>query len=70
MWLFIIYAIIAYTIFTVCYFYFSSEYVPDKKYPDWQVTLGMTLTSMSLGVFWIFIPVIFIIYQLYKSKQA
>lgn len=69
MWWFIIYYIIAYAVFTVCYFYFSAEYVPTKKYADWQVTLGITLTSMLLGVFWVFIPIIIIIYQLYKSNQ-
>jgi hypothetical protein len=68
MWLFIIYAIVAYAIFTLCYFYFSAEYAPPKEYADWQVALGITLTSMLLGIFWIFIPVIFIIYNLYKSK--
>ena len=69
MWCFIIYYIIAYAIFTLSYFYFYENYIPNGEYKEWKRILGITLVSMMLGILWILIPIIIIIYQLYKSKQ-
>lgn len=69
MWCFIIYYIIAYAIFTLGYFYLYENYIPNGEYEEWKRILAITLTSMALGILWIFIPIIIIIYQLYKSKQ-
>ena len=69
MWCFIIYYLIAYAIFTLCYFYCYENYIPNGEYKEWKRILGITLASIVLGIFWIFIPIAIIIYQLYKSKQ-
>jgi uncharacterized membrane protein HdeD (DUF308 family) len=44
------------------------NYIPDGEYKEWKRILGITLASIILGIFWIFMPIITIIYQLYKSK--
>lgn len=69
MWWFIIYYLIAYAIFTLSYFYLYENYVPNEECKEWKRILGITVVSMLLGILWIFIPIIIIIYQLYKSKQ-
>lgn len=69
MWWFIIYYIIAYAVFTFLYFYLYNNYCPSVEYKEWQRVLGVTIASMLLGIFWIFIPIIIIIYHLFQSKQ-
>lgn len=68
MWWFIIYFVIAYAIFTLFYFYCYENYIPNKECEEWKRILAITLTSMILGILWIFIPIIIIFYQLYKLK--
>jgi uncharacterized membrane-anchored protein len=66
MWWFIIYALVAYAVFTINYFYISNSYA-DEDLSCVQL-LFIATGSLIIGLIWILLPIIIIIYQICKTK--
>jgi NADH:ubiquinone oxidoreductase subunit 6 (subunit J) len=69
MWFVIIYFIIAYAIFTLMYFYTMDTYVPQQKCKEWQRTLAITIVSLLIGLLWIFIPIVCMVWYTNNLKK-
>lgn len=68
MWWVIGYFIIVYFTFTLLYFYLEDTYESPVIQTEFWRSLYITICSLLLGLFWIFIPIVFIIYK-NQSKQ-
>lgn len=69
MWLFIIYSIIGYLVYTFYYFYLSNEYEFFQDIKEWKKCLIIIGISVSAGLIWPLFLLITIFIKVYNSKN-
>lgn len=67
MWWFLIYFVISYLFFTLCYFYTYNEYEFPKDIEKWKKYIWIIIGSLIVGLFWPIILILSIILVIKKT---
>lgn len=69
MWWFIIYIIISYLFFTLCYFYTYNEYEFPQETKEWKKYIIVVICSLFVGLLWPIILILSLLSGIYKTLK-
>jgi len=66
---FLIYVVISYLFFTLCYFYMYNDYEFPQETKEWKKCIIILVCSLFVGLLWPILLILSLILSIYKTLK-